>query len=145
MFREAYAGVEKHLTWGGGRGGAWHVEVDMWNGRQGGASSHRVSSLQAFWPAVQAGAGDVRAAERTYGTLWDLWEDFEALPDFYDALNDRCVCVFVCVRRCDGGGGGLDERALYEHARTFLGDEPRVANVVRRKVNRWLRVGRKKV
>lgn len=100
MFREAYAGVEEHLTWGGGRGsrrGGWHVEVDMWNGRQGGPSSYRVSSLQAFWPAVQAGAGDVRSAERTYGALWDLWEDYEALPDFYDVLNDRCVFVGVDV------------------------------------------------
>eukprot|EP00903_Cladosiphon_okamuranus_P007652 g7420.t1 len=91
MFREAYAAVEEHLTWGEGRQRGWHVEVDMWSGRQGGPSGHRVSSLQAFWPAVEAGAGDVRAAERTYRALWDLWEKYEALPDFYDVLSDRLL------------------------------------------------------
>lgn len=91
MFREAYAGIEEHLKWG-----RWHVEVDMWKGSGGSPSNYRVTSLQAFWPAVQAGAGDLRAAERTYDSLLDLWKEHEALPDFYDVLNGRCVC-FVCV------------------------------------------------
>lgn len=43
MFDEAYAGVEEHLTWGGGRQRGWHVEVDMWKGNDIG---YRVSSLQ---------------------------------------------------------------------------------------------------
>lgn len=119
MFREAYAGIEEHLTWGGAgwRRPGLHVEVDMWSGRQGG---YRVSSLQAFWPAVQAGAGDVRAAERTYGALFDLWEEYEALPDFYDAFNNRFVCthnthhVCLCVFG-DGVGGGCWRGELSGH------------------------------
>ncbi|CAM9743998.1 unnamed protein product [Ectocarpus sp. 4 AP-2014] len=85
MFREAYAGVEENLVWG-----RWHVEVDMWKGK-GNPSNYRVSSLQAFWPAVQAGAGSVEAAERTYDALFELWEEYDALPDFYDVLNDRLL------------------------------------------------------
>lgn len=91
MFREAYAGVEENLMWG-----RWHVEVDMWKGK-GNPSNYRVSSLQAFWPAVQAGAGSVEAAERTYDALFELWEEYDALPDFYDVLNDRCV-ICICLR-----------------------------------------------
>ncbi|CAN0534921.1 unnamed protein product, partial [Ectocarpus sp. 8 AP-2014] len=78
MFREAYAGVEENLVWE-----RWHVEVDMWKGK-GNPSNYRVSSLQAFWPAVQVGAGSVEAAERTYDALFELWEEYDALPDFYD-------------------------------------------------------------
>ncbi|CAB1108976.1 unnamed protein product [Ectocarpus sp. CCAP 1310/34] len=85
MFREAYAGVEENLVWG-----RWHVEVDMWKGK-GNPSNYRVSSLQAFWPAVQAGAGSVEAAERTFDALFELWEEYDALPDFYDVLNDRLL------------------------------------------------------
>jgi len=92
MFREAYAGIEEHLKWG-----RWHVEVDMWKGSGGSPSNYRVTALQAFWPAVQAGAGDVRAAERTYDSLLDLWKEHEALPDFYDVLNGRYVWLCVCV------------------------------------------------
>ncbi|CAM9618148.1 unnamed protein product [Ectocarpus fasciculatus] len=85
MFREAYAGVEENLVWG-----RWHVEVDMREGK-GIPSNYRVSSLQAFWPAVQAGAGSVEAAERTYDALFELWEEYDALPDFYDVFNDRLL------------------------------------------------------
>lgn len=84
MFREAYAGVEEHLKWG-----RWHVEVDMWKGKKSSPSNYRISSLQAFWPAVQAGTGNVRAAERTFDALFGLWKEYDALPDFYDVLNDR--------------------------------------------------------
>lgn len=51
--------------------------------------SHRVSALQAFWPALQAAAGDLAAAERTYRLLFELWEEHEALPDFYDVFAQR--------------------------------------------------------
>ena len=52
-------------------------------------SNYRVSALQAFWPAVQAAVGDEETAKTTYDTLFDLWEEYDALPDFYDPLNDR--------------------------------------------------------
>ncbi|CAM9607791.1 unnamed protein product, partial [Laminaria digitata] len=86
MFREAYAGVEKHLVWGG-----WHVEADMFLGKSAPPSNYRVSALQAFWPAVQAAAGDEATAKHTYDVLFGLWEEYGALPDFFDPLNDRLL------------------------------------------------------
>ncbi|CAM9656447.1 unnamed protein product [Pylaiella littoralis] len=86
MFREAYAGVEEHLKWG-----RWHVEVDMWKGKRSSPSNYRVTSLQAFWPAVQATAGNVRAGEQTFDAFFRLWKEYDALPDFYDVLNDRLL------------------------------------------------------
>ncbi|CAM9195640.1 unnamed protein product, partial [Hapterophycus canaliculatus] len=88
MFQEAYAGVEEHLAWDTAEGGRWHVEVDMWKGNRMNPINYRVSSLQAFWPAVQAGAGNVEEAERAYDTLFGLWKVYGALPDFYDVLNN---------------------------------------------------------
>lgn len=56
-------------------------------------SNYRVSALQAFWPAVQAAAGDEATAKHTYDVLFGLWEEYGALPDFFDPLNDRWVLL----------------------------------------------------
>ena len=52
-------------------------------------SNYRVSALQAFWPAVQAAVGDEETAKNTYDILLELWEEYGALPDFFDPLNGR--------------------------------------------------------
>lgn len=56
------------------------VQVGLHQGR---LSPRRpvVSSLQAFWPALDVIAGDVEAAIESYMPLWQLWTRFEALPE----------------------------------------------------------------
>ncbi|CAM9962512.1 unnamed protein product, partial [Choristocarpus tenellus] len=84
MFAEAYTAVQQHLVWGEG----WHIEVDMRQGKEI-PYNYRVSALQAFWPAVQVSAGDLKAAEATYSLLYRLWKKYRALPELYDVAVDK--------------------------------------------------------
>ena len=61
--------------------------------------SFYVSSLQAFWPALQVLAGELPAARASFRAFHALWRHYEALPEIFDVksrslLNVRaCVCV----------------------------------------------------
>ena len=50
-----------------------------------------VSSLQAFWPALDVLAGDVHKAAQTYLPLWQLWRRYEALPEAYDIISGNPI------------------------------------------------------
>ncbi|CAK4078679.1 unnamed protein product [Aphanomyces euteiches] len=79
MFNRSYVSIETHLLHRGG----YHLEVDMTLGNQF-VHSNRVSALQAFWPGLQVLAGDIPAAVRSHQQLFDLWNEFGALPELYD-------------------------------------------------------------
>ena len=53
-----------------------------------------MSSLQAFWPALDVIAGDVEAAVESYMPLWQLWTRFEALPE----VRRRRIVSGICRR-----------------------------------------------
>ncbi|KAF0686062.1 Aste57867_22124 [Aphanomyces stellatus] len=82
MFNRSYVSIEKHVLHAGG----YHVEVDMALGMKY-VHSGRVSALQAFWPGLQVLAGDIGAAVRSHHQLFDLWNEFGALPELYDTAG----------------------------------------------------------
>jgi endoplasmic reticulum Man8GlcNAc2 1,2-alpha-mannosidase len=47
-----------------------------------------MSSLGAFWPALQVLSGHVLEAERTFARYEQLWNVFHALPDIYDMRSN---------------------------------------------------------
>ena len=53
MFEAMYSALEEHLSYG-----PWKIEVDMNQGKAK-RRSYYVSSLGAFWPALQVMAGDL--------------------------------------------------------------------------------------
>ncbi|ETW10015.1 hypothetical protein, variant 1 [Aphanomyces invadans] len=87
MFNQSYVSIEKHLLHP--RDG-YHREVDMSLGNQF-VHSNRVSALQAFWPGLQVLAGDLAAAVYSHQQLFDLWNEFGALPELYDRSGTGSV------------------------------------------------------
>jgi hypothetical protein len=91
MFERGYAATAKQLRVRSDETGLeWHVEVAM---EQGAAAVHTryVSSLSAFWPALQVLAGDTAAAARTFASYWSVWLKFRALPEIYDLSSGQPV------------------------------------------------------
>ncbi|RHY68498.1 hypothetical protein DYB38_003393 [Aphanomyces astaci] len=84
MFNKSYVSIETHLLHRDG----YHREVDMSLGHM---YSNRVSALQAFWPGLQVLAGDLSAAVRSHHQLFDLWNEFGALPELYDRSGKGSV------------------------------------------------------
>eukprot|EP01041_Mallomonas_annulata_P001006 gene1006-1977_t len=80
-FEEAYVAVQSHTNHKG-----WNLEVSM---NVGSSQLHSVfiSSLQAFWPALQTLAGDVTAAKLTFKRLLTVWKKYFALPDIFNMQN----------------------------------------------------------
>ena len=85
MFVEAYTAIEEHSKWG-----PWNVEVSMSKGKWQ-PHSFRISALQAFWPGLQVLAGDIQSAKITYKALHNLWSEFEALPEIFDARSKQLL------------------------------------------------------
>ncbi|EQC34256.1 hypothetical protein SDRG_08458 [Saprolegnia diclina VS20] len=83
MFNQSYTSIEAHMLHDDG----YHFEVDMNFGKDV-LRSRRVSALQAFWPGLQVLAGDVRGAIQSHARLFDLWNQFGALPELYDMAGD---------------------------------------------------------
>lgn len=84
MFAIARRAANEHLLTAKGL----HGEVDM----NAGKSSRRhpyVSALQAFWPALEVLAGDIARAEQLYFPLFEVWSNYEALPDVWDVAAKR--------------------------------------------------------
>ena len=65
-------------------------EVSMEKGRVQ-LYSNFVSSLQAFWPALQTLAGHVEAAQNTFSRLLSIWHKYSALPDIYDVKRQSVI------------------------------------------------------
>jgi len=85
-FVPAYAAAMRHLNAPPPRDGArrpsWRVEADM---DGGGASSPWVSSLAAFWPGLQALAGQTADAGACFADWARAWARFGGLPEAVDA------------------------------------------------------------
>ncbi|OVA11262.1 Glycoside hydrolase [Macleaya cordata] len=76
MFHSAYLAVQKYF-----RHGSWYHEADM---RTGKATYWQLTSLQAFWPGLQA---NIAAANSSHREFFHVWEKFGVLPERY--LLDR--------------------------------------------------------
>ena len=80
-----YEAIEKHLNHG-----AWKIEVDM-NVGNGKVRSHFISSLSAFWPALQVLAGDVKKAQAGHGTFYSIWKKYSAMPEIFDMGKQKLI------------------------------------------------------
>ncbi|CAN1753477.1 Alpha-mannosidase I MNS5 [Linum perenne] len=67
MFQSAYQAVQKYF-----RHGPWYHEADM---RTGTATYWQLTSLQAFWPGLQANS--------SHREFFSVWEKFGVLPERY--------------------------------------------------------------
>lgn len=76
MFVDLYQAIMSHS-----KRGDWYADVDMYTGK---SRRHHFENLQAFWPGVQAMAGDVRKAARTLNAMYIVADDWAGLPEDYD-------------------------------------------------------------
>ena len=53
--------------------------------------SYYVSSLGAFWPALQVLAGDIEHAEASHGAFHSIWKQFSAMPELFDLSNQKTI------------------------------------------------------
>ncbi|CAI5714316.1 unnamed protein product [Peronospora effusa] len=54
---------------------------ELYDGGKNKVRARRVSALQAFWPGLQVLVGDVSGAIRTHEHIFQLWDDFGAMPE----------------------------------------------------------------
>ena len=73
MFEEAYAAVELYM-----RDGLFYRTVDASTGKH---MRSTVSSLGAFWPALQTLTGDLDGAQASFEGFYSLWRRFGFLPE----------------------------------------------------------------
>ena len=76
MFNQAYAAVMSNLKMG-----PWYLDVNMDNGQIIWPS---FSSLQCFWPGVQAMIGDLEAAAETAEAFYRMWLVHGATPESFN-------------------------------------------------------------
>jgi len=60
-----------------------HLRADMHKGHRR-AERVEFDALQAFWPALQVLAGELRPAAATFEAFHSLWRKFNALPERFD-------------------------------------------------------------
>ena len=80
-----YEAIEKHLNHG-----AWKIEVDMNAGNEK-IRSYFVSSLSAFWPALQVLAGDVKKAQASHGAFYSIWKKYSSMPEIFDMSKQKLI------------------------------------------------------
>ena len=80
-----YEGIEEHLSHG-----PWKIEVDMNLGNKK-IRSYYVSSLSAFWPALQVLAGDIKSAQSSHGAFYSIWKKFQSMPEIFDIANQKTI------------------------------------------------------
>ena len=85
MFESMYKSLEEHLSYG-----PWKIEVDMNKGK-GKKRSYYISSLGAFWPALQVLAGDIQHAEASHGAFHSIWKEFSSMPEIFDLANQKTI------------------------------------------------------
>ena len=66
MFRTSYEAIVKHMY-----EDSWFHEAEMSTGLP---THYQVTSLQAFWPGVQALTGDVQADKDNHALLFSIWQ-----------------------------------------------------------------------
>ena len=85
IFDSLYEGIEEHLSHG-----PWKIEVDMNLGNKK-IRSYYVSSLSAFWPALQVLAGDIKSAQSSHGAFYSIWKKFQSMPEIFDIANQKTI------------------------------------------------------
>ena len=80
MFNQAYTAVTNSLKLG-----AWYVEVNMDSGL---VVWPTFSSLQCFWPGMQALIGDLDAAAETMEAFYRMWNVYGAVPEGFNLLKE---------------------------------------------------------
>jgi len=79
MFERAYRAVLKHQ-----RKEQWYADVNMISG----AVIHPVfNALAAFWPGLEAMAGQISDAKRTLQTYFTVWRRFGFTPEGYNFVS----------------------------------------------------------
>jgi hypothetical protein len=81
MWTETYRAVVQHV-----KHGPWYVEVHMELGKW---TWSAFSSLQGFWPGLQATWGDTAAASETMMAFFSLWHKFGTVPERLDLSTVR--------------------------------------------------------
>jgi hypothetical protein len=79
MFNTSYHATHRHAHNG------WFVPVDM---NSGSPRASWIDALGAFWPGLQALAGDIRAAKSLFERYEALWSRYGALPERFDIATD---------------------------------------------------------
>jgi len=83
IFNPAYSAVMSSLKLG-----PWYVEVNMDNG---GVTWPHFSSLQSFFPGVQATIGDLLIAQETEEAFYRLWRLLGVVPEGFTLFKQRVV------------------------------------------------------
>ena len=83
MFEKAYEAVDTYII-----DGINYREVSMSNGNK---YQGIVSSLAAFWPALQVLKGDIDGGKRTFEGFYDLWTQYNAMPDLYNLDSGKLL------------------------------------------------------
>ena len=107
MFNQAYTAVTNSLKLG-----AWYVEVNMDSGL---VVWPTFSSLQCFWPGMQALIGDLDAAAETMEAFYRMWNVYGAVPEGFNLLKEGVSLPGYPLRP------ELAESAMYMHEAT---DDP---------------------
>jgi len=122
MWKTSLDAVNKHLA-DNARTGFWYAQVDMNSGRK--ISTH-FGSLDAFFPAVLARAGDMDHARKLEDSAYKMWTTFSIEPEEMDYATMKLVSPGYALRP------EIIESAYYLHyytkddryqemAATFLG------------------------
>eukprot|EP00750_Incisomonas_marina_P029799 INCI7227.7.p1 GENE.INCI7227.7~~INCI7227.7.p1 ORF type:complete len:267 (+),score=54.47 INCI7227.7:1071-1871(+) len=119
MWTESYKALQQHL-----KRGPWYLEVNM-NTAQ--VSWAAFSSLQGFWPGLQATWGDTDSAEETMVAFFSLWTAFGFAPERFDLMSSGIYAGF----------GGYPLRPEFAESLFFLYSMT--------KDQQWLSMGREMV
>ena len=87
MFDITYNAIEKHVNFNNNT----YIEVDMVEGRKKPVNL-LLSSLSAFWPALQVIAGKISSARKSFEVFRHYYKKFSVgLPDLYDIGSDSLL------------------------------------------------------
>eukprot|EP00943_MAST-04B_sp_MAST-4B-sp1_P000694 g694.t1 len=83
MFEKAYEAVNTYIL-----DGINYQEVSMSTGNK---YQGIVSSLAAFWPALQVLKGDIDGGKQTFEGFYELWSKYNAIPDLYHLDSSKLL------------------------------------------------------
>lgn len=75
MFASAYEGIQRYM-----RSGVWYADVDM---KTAARVQESFTSLQAFFPGLQAEIGDLEAGNASHRAFLGIWEQYGLMPERY--------------------------------------------------------------
>eukprot|EP01087_Luapelamoeba_hula_P016308 TRINITY_DN5012_c0_g1_i2.p1 TRINITY_DN5012_c0_g1~~TRINITY_DN5012_c0_g1_i2.p1 ORF type:complete len:951 (-),score=112.95 TRINITY_DN5012_c0_g1_i2:45-2897(-) len=76
MFNKSYDAIQKYI-----KHGTWYLDVNMHSGT---VHDYKITSLQAFWPALLVLSGDIPNAIEMHSTFYGLWRRYKFLPENFN-------------------------------------------------------------